>query len=103
MRRYELTVNAVLFLPMIIMCGVVLVTLWPLNVVIMFALYASGLCDLIYAKLPLFRHRIFNSFGPSHLPTRRRDAYYRGYRRVALGATLNVLVLTHHLLMHAAE
>jgi hypothetical protein len=95
MRKHELTINAFLFLPIIIMFGFLLVTLWPINIMIMLAFYGCGLCDLVYAKLPLYRHHIFSSFGPSHIPTGRRDAYYRGYKRVALGATLNVLILIH--------
>lgn len=93
MRKLELTVNVVLLLPMFIWIGFVLATLWPANVVAMLGLYACGLTDLVYAKLPLFRRRILGSFGPSLIPAQRRDAYYRGYRRIALGMALNVVAL----------
>ena len=93
MRKHELTANVLFLLPIITMLGFLLVTLWPINVVIMLALYAFGLADLVYAKLPLLRHRVFNSFGPSHIPTPRRDAYFRGYKRIALGMAVNVLML----------
>ena len=94
MRKYELAVNLFLYAPIFIGVGIVLAT-WPINVVVMFALYICGLIDLCYAKLPLYRHRVFTSFGPSHLPTQRRDAYFRGYRRIALGMVFNVLALAH--------
>ncbi len=95
MRKHELAGNLVLLLPMIILVGLVLTTLWPVTVVVVFALYVCGLIDLLYAKMPLFRHRVFTSFGPSHIPTQRRDAYFRGYKRIALGMACNVLALVH--------
>jgi hypothetical protein len=94
MRRYELAVNLFLHAPIFIGVGVVL-AMWPVNVVVMFALYVCGLIDLLYAKMPLYRQRIFLSFGPSHLPAQHRNAYFRGYRRIALGILFNVLALVH--------
>ena len=92
MRKHELTANAILHLPLIIGLGFLLVTLWPINLVVIFTLYACGLADLVYAKLPLFRHHVFNSFGPTHIPKQRRDAYFRGYKRIAFGMAVNVLI-----------
>lgn len=95
MRKLELAVNLVLVLPILVGVGFVLVTLWPAGVVVMLGLYACGLIDLAYAKLPLFHHGVLTSFGPSLIPSQRREAYYRGYRRTALGIVLNVLTLLH--------
>ncbi|WP_149500009.1 hypothetical protein [Roseiconus lacunae] len=96
MRRDELTANALLYFPIIMMLGMLLVTSYPLNIAAILVLYLIGMIDLTYAKLPLFRHRIWNSFGPKHIPTKRRDAYFRGYKRIAFGAALNLLTLMHY-------
>ena len=103
MRKHELTANAILQLPIIIGFGFLLVTLWPVNLVVIFTLYACGLVDLVYAKVPLFRHHVFNSFGPSYVPTQRRDAYFRGYKRIVFGMAFNVLVLIHFSMMSAGR
>ena len=93
MRKYELTANLILASPIILALGIFVLLSWPLNAMIMGGLYLCGLCDLIYAKQPLWRHHVFNSFGPTHIPKRRRAAYYRGYRRIAFGVILNVVVV----------
>ncbi len=103
MRRHELAANAALHLPLIIVLGFLLLTLWPVNLVVMLTLYACGLIDLVYAKLPLFRHCVFNSFGPSHIPVQRRDAYFRGYKRIAFGMAVNVLILIYYSTMCAVR
>ena len=59
-------------------------------------LYAIGLADLVYAKLPSFRHGVLTTFGPSHIPRKRRLAYYRGYTRIAFGAAFNLLVVLYY-------
>jgi hypothetical protein len=97
MRRYELAVNAIAFLPMIIGCGLALLMLWPLNLLAMLTLYTCGLLDLAYAKMPLLRHGVYASFGPSLIPRRRRVAYRRGYKRIVLGIGLNILLLVYYL------
>ncbi len=97
MRRYELAVNVIACLPMIIGCGLVLLTLWPLNLLAMLALYACGMLDLTYAKMPLLRHGVYASFGPSPIPRRRRQAYRRGYKRIVLGIGLNMILLVYYL------
>lgn len=97
MRRYELAVNAIAFLPMIIGCGLALLMLWPLNLLAMLTLYTCGLLDLAYAKRPLLRHGVYASFGPSLIPRRRRVAYRRGYKRIVLGIGLNTLLLLYYL------
>jgi hypothetical protein len=102
-KKLELTINLFFALPVFIWIGVVLVTLWPANVVVMFGLYTCGLVDVAYAKLPLFRRRVLTSFGPSRIPTQRREAYYRGYRRIALGMALNVLALLHFSILDAVQ
>ena len=58
----------------------------------MAVLYGCGFIDLVYAKLPLLRHHVLITFGPSHIPRKRRDAYFRGYRRIGLGMAFNLLV-----------
>ncbi len=97
MRRYELAVNAIAFLPMIIGCGLALLMLWPLNLLAMLTLYTCGLLDLTYAKMPLLRHGVYASFGPSLIPRRRRQAYRRGYKRIVLGLGLNMILLVYYL------
>lgn len=103
MRKHELIANAVFLLPIVMGLGFLLVTLWPVNLVVMITLYVCGLVDLVYAKLPLFRHGVFNSFGPSYTPRQRRDAYFRGYKRIAFGMAFNVLVLIHYSAMSAVR
>ena len=103
MRKHELIANAVFLLPIVMSLGFLLVTLWPVNLVVMITLYVFGLVDLVYAKLPLFRHGVFNSFGPSYIPRQRRDAYFRGYKRIAFGMAFNVLVLIHYSTMSAVR
>ena len=65
MRKYELTANLILASPIILALGTFVLLSWPLNAMIMGGLYLCGLCDLIYAKQPLWRHHVFNSFGPT--------------------------------------
>ncbi len=96
MRRHELTANLIPHLPFIVLYGMLLVTAYPVNIAIILLLYVCGLIDLVHSKLPLFRHRVLNSFGPSHIPTKRRDTYFRGYKRIALGAAFNFLALVHY-------
>lgn len=96
MRRYELAANLILLSPMILFLGIALVIWWPINYIVMGALYATGLIDLVYAKLPLLRHHVFNTIGPSHIPRKRRDAYYRGYHRIGLGMAFNLLVVVYY-------
>jgi hypothetical protein len=96
MRRHELTANLILHLPLIVLLGMVVVAAHPVNMVVLFVLYISGLADLVYSKLPLFRHRVFCSFGPAHIPSKQRDAYFRGYKRLALGAAFNLLMLVNY-------
>jgi hypothetical protein len=96
MRRYELAANLVFLSPMILFLGLALVIWSPINYIIIGTLYACGLIDLVYAKLPLLRHHVFNTFGPSHIPRKRRDAYFRGYRRIGLGIAFNLLVVLYY-------
>jgi hypothetical protein len=103
MRKHELTANAVFLLPIVAGLGFLLLTLWPVNFVVMVTLYVCGLVDLAYAKLPLFRRRVFNSFGPSYIPRLRRDAYFRGYKRIAFGMAVNALVLIYYSTMSAVR
>lgn len=93
MRKNEVTANVILALPLILALVVVVLLSWPLNAMVMGGLYLCGLCDLMYAKQPLWRHHIFNSFGPTLIPMRRRAAYFRGYKRIAFGVILNVLIV----------
>lgn len=74
-----------------------LVVVWPINYIVISALYAFGLVDLSYAKLPLLRHGVLNTFGPSHIPRQRRAAYSRGYKRIGLGVAFNLLVVAYYL------
>lgn len=99
MRRKELAVNLAFQLPMMIVLAMLCVATYPLNVGLTVVFYVAGLIDLTYSKTPLFRHRIFNSFGPRHLPTKRREAYFRGYKRIAFGAALNLLSLMYYSMM----
>jgi hypothetical protein len=99
MRRHELVANAIIHFPLIVIAGMFLVAMYPANLVLMFLLYVCGVIDLVYAKMPLLRHRVFASFGPSQIPAGRRDAYFRGYKRLLLGAAFNVLVLVHYAVM----
>ncbi len=99
MRRYELAANLIVLSPIVLVLGFAFATWWPINYIIMGALYACGLIDLVYAKLPLLRHRVFNTFGPSHIPRKRRDAYFRGYQRLGLGMAFNFLVVVYYCVM----
>lgn len=99
MRRSELAGNLIFLSPILIAMAFGLAAWWPINYVIMGVLYACGLIDLVYAKLPLLRHRIFNTFGPSHIPRKRREAYWRGYRRIAIGTAFNLLVVAYYYMM----
>ncbi|GAA5511238.1 hypothetical protein Rcae01_06754 [Novipirellula caenicola] len=84
---------------MLVLAGMLLVAAYPVNIIVILVLYLCGLIDLTYAKLPLFRHRVFNSFGSRHIPTKRREAYFRGYKRITLGAAFNLLTLVHYSMM----
>jgi uncharacterized membrane protein SpoIIM required for sporulation len=95
LRRHELTANAIIHFPLIVLLGMLLFGTYPVNIAVILILYLCGLIDLIYSKLPLFRHRVFNSIGPRHIPKKRREAYFRGYIRIALGAAFNLLVTVH--------
>ena len=97
MRRHELWANLVFLLPMIFGLGMLLVVVWPINYVVMCTLYALGIADLAYAKLPLLRRGVLMTFGPSHITRKRRPAYYRGYKRIALGMAFNVLVVLYYI------
>lgn len=99
MRKYELAANVISLSPIVVFFGFLLVTWWPINCIIMGALYACGLTDLVYAKLPLLRHRVLNTFGPTHIPRKRRASYFRGYQRIALGMALNLLVVVYYAAM----
>ena len=96
MRRHEIWANLIFLSPLIFGLGLLLVVTWPINYIVMGALYAIGLADLVYAKLPLFRHGVLTTFGPSHIPRKRRLAYYRGYTRIAFGAAFNLLVVLYY-------
>ena len=96
MRKHELTANALLHFPIIVMLGMILIASYPLNLVVMFIFYLAGIVDLTYSKLPLYRQRIWTSFGPERIPMKRRDAYFRGYKRIAFGGALNLLMLVHY-------
>lgn len=95
MRKHELTANALLHFPIIVMLGMILIASYPVNLVAMFIFYLAGIVDLTYSKLPLYRQRIWTSFGPERIPMERRDAYFRGYKRIAFGGALNLLMLVH--------
>lgn len=103
MRRHELAANAIILFPMIVLLGTLLVGTYPVNIAVILTLYLCGLIDLTYSKLPLFRHRVFNSFGPRHIPKKRREAYFRGYKRIALGAAFNLLALVHYSMIVAGQ
>ena len=92
MRRYELAANLAFNVPIVLGFGFAVAMWWPVNYVILVAIYASGLIDLVYAKTPLLRYGVLNTFGPSHIPRKRRDAYFRGYRRIGIGIAFNLLV-----------
>jgi hypothetical protein len=96
MRKHELAANLILHLPILVLLGIVIATAWPFNLAIVAMVYACGVIDLTYAKMPQIRHGILNSFGPSLIPTKRRPAYFRAYRRLAFGFAFHCLVLVHY-------
>ena len=101
MRKYELAVNLIFHLPILLLFGITIATAWPFNFAIVAVIYACGIIDLTYAKMPQIRHGILNSFGPSLIPTKRRLAYFRAYRRLAFGFAFHFLVLVHYFVVIA--
>lgn len=101
MRKYELAANLIFQLPLLTILGVAIATAWPLNFAIVVVIYACGVIDLAYAKMPQIRHGIINSFGPSLIPTERRSAYFRAYRRLTFGFAIHCLALVHYFVMIA--
>ena len=93
MRRYELTAYAIIHLPIIIMIGLCCSMIWPINIALIAICYTIGLTDLVYAKLPLIRQRVYCSFGPKLVLEQRRWAYFAGYRFIGIGLALNALVV----------
>ncbi len=93
MRKLEFAVNLVFLSPMLV--GILLVCLFstPLNIGVVCLCYAIGLAALVRAKLPLFRHNVWVSFGPSRISPELRRAYWTGYAFVIIGAFLNLVVL----------
>ncbi|TWT47995.1 hypothetical protein Pla22_49950 [Rubripirellula amarantea] len=96
MRRYELAANAIIHFPILLIFGIAIATAWPLNLWIVAFIYACGVIDLAYAKLPQIRQGILASFGPSLVPAERRSSYYRAYRRLGFAFGLHCLVLVHY-------
>ena len=96
MRKHELAANLIIHVPILMLLGIAIATAWPFNFAIVAVIYACGVIDLAYAKLPQIRHGIPNSFGPSLIPMKRRPAYFRAYRRLAFGFALHCLVLVHY-------
>lgn len=96
MRKHELAANLIVHLPILMLLAFALATAWPFNFAIVAVIYVCGIVDLAYAKMPQIRHGILNSFGPSLVPTKRRAAYFRAYRRLAFGFTFHCLVLVHY-------
>ena len=101
MRKYELAVNLIFHLPILLLLGIAIATAWPFNFAIVAVIYACGVIDLTYAKMPQIRHGILNSFGPSLIPTKRRLTYFRAYRRLAFGFAFHCLVLVHYFVVIA--
>ena len=93
LRRHELAANFLFLAPILFGIAFALAACWPVNYIILVAIYACGLIDLGYAKMPLLRHGVLNTFGPSHIPRKRREAYFRGYRRITVGIAFNLLVV----------
>ncbi|QDV26945.1 hypothetical protein [Aureliella helgolandensis] len=96
MRRHELTANAILHFPILLILGIAIATAWPVDMVIVALIYGCGVIDLSYAKLPQIRHGVLNSFGPKLVPANRRSAYFRAYRRLGFGFAFHCLVLVHY-------
>lgn len=96
MRKHEIAVNAIIHLPVILLLGLTLATAWPINLMIVAMIYACGTIDLAFAKLPQMRRGVLNSFGPRLIPTKRRSAYFRAYRRLGCGFAFHCLVLVHY-------
>jgi hypothetical protein len=69
--------------------------------VVILGLYACGLIDLLYAKLPLIDYRVSIRLG-LRLFQRNDDARACGYKRIGLGFAFNCLSLVHHRAMAAA-
>ena len=103
MRRYELAVNAILHLPIIIVVGLFCAMTWPLNIALIAICYMVGLTDLVYAKLPLIRHGVYCSFGPNLIPEQRRWAYFAGYKFIGIGCALNAFVLLQLLTLSTTQ
>ena len=93
MRKLELLLNALLLLPMIAGIGLILLSIVPINLVIVGVCYAAGIADLAFAKLPQINRGIYFSFGPCLVPAERRHAYAQAYKWIALGLALQCIVL----------
>jgi len=57
------------------------------------AVAAVGVSLIFYAKVPLYRHRRFFTFGSGALPVGRRPFYRWGYRCVIFGVALLLCLL----------
>lgn len=97
MRKHELAANAIIYAPVLLLLGLTLATAWPVNLMIVAMIYACGTIDLVYAKLPQIRRGVLNSFGPRLIPTKRRSAYFRAYRRLGFGFAFHCLALVHYI------
>ncbi len=97
MRKHEAAVNILLHLPLLLMLTLAIVMTPPVAIAAASVLFACGVADLMYAKLPQICRGILMSFGPSEIPLARRDAYFRAYRRIALGSIFQIAVLTQQL------
>jgi len=97
MRRGELIVNLVfLGVPVI---GIFLAMVIPLvalripELLFCLALYGTGICLLVAAKVSLFRQGIWVSFGPSGMSRIHRACYGIAYVLLVSGAVVNVALL----------
>ena len=99
MRRGELIVNLASVFGAPVIANVIIVgalLLAPFRIpgmLVCFALYAAGLSLLLAAKMPLFRRRIWVSFGPSQMSRGSRARYIVAYALLVSGVTLNLLLL----------
>ncbi|QDV12816.1 hypothetical protein CA51_27020 [Rosistilla oblonga] len=97
MQKHEAAVNILLHLPLLLMLALAIVKTPPVAIAVATVLFACGVADLMYAKLPQMRRGILISFGPSEIPLVRRDAYFRAYRSIMIGSVLQIAVITHQL------
>ncbi len=103
MRRYELAAYAIIHLPIIMMIGFCCAMTWPINIALIAICYAIGLTDLVYAKLPLIRQRVYCSFGPKPVPEQRRWAYFAGYKFIGVGLALDAIVILQSMAFSAVR